>query len=178
MPHTKINVIVMFQILLCAENWTNMFNLFVSRRRVKFSYQVIRRLTKRALRIKCCRYPVRKTSAWEKPHCSTLEVYKDTPISIPVYIMEDVVESVIRKLLGITGPRGTDSETLQGWLLKLGDYRKIICFSVENFVEWMANKSPPSVAYWSFMSGHLIALDKKNRHTSGRHRGNLAPTFF
>ena len=25
----------------------------------------------------------------------------------------------------------------------------------------MANKSPPSVAYWSFMSGHLIALDKK-----------------
>ena len=54
----------------------------------------------------------------DPPLCSTLEVYKKMPIFSPVYIKEDGVESFMRKLSGISGPGGTDSEALQGWLLK------------------------------------------------------------
>ena len=28
------------------------------------------------------------------------------------------------------------------------------------FLDWISNKRPPWAAYWSFMSGYLIALDK------------------
>ena len=33
--------------------------------------------------------------------------------------------------------------------------------SVETFVDWIANKSPPREAYRAFMPGRLIALDKQ-----------------
>ena len=61
--------------------------------------------------------------AGKHPHktgssCSMLERYKETPIFIPVDITEDAVELVTRKLLCSLGPGGTDSEVLQGWLLK------------------------------------------------------------
>ena len=55
------------------------------------------------------------------PSCATLEIYEDRPLFIPVNIMEESVESVARKLLGSSGPRDTDSESLQGWLLKFGE---------------------------------------------------------
>ena len=50
--------------------------------------------------------------------CATLETYEETPIFIPFDIMEGAVESVGRKLSGSSGPGGTDSEALQGRLLK------------------------------------------------------------
>ena len=53
-----------------------------------------------------------------KPRCSTLEVYKKTFVLILVYIVEDVVELVSRKLSESADPCGTYLETLQGWLLK------------------------------------------------------------
>ena len=33
--------------------------------------------------------------------------------------------------------------------------------SVETFVDWLSNGSPPWAAYCAFMSGRLIALDKQ-----------------
>ena len=54
------------------------------------------------------------------PLCSTLEVYNETHIFIPVDIMKDVVESAMQKLSGGSFPGGTYSEAIQGWLLKLG----------------------------------------------------------
>ena len=87
-------------------------------------------------------------------------MYDETTIFIPVDIMEDVVESVARTLLGSLGPGGTDPEALQGWILKFREYRKKLCISVEIFVDWLANKNPPWVSYCAFMSGCLIALDK------------------
>ena len=48
-------------------------------------------------------------------------------------ITEDVVKSVARKLLGSSGPSGTDSEALQRWLLKFGVDRKILSTGVEFF---------------------------------------------
>ena len=75
--------------------------------------------------------------------CSMLEAYDKTPILIPVGIMEDVVKSVARKLSRSSGPRGTDLEDLQGWILKSGEDSKKLCISVEIFVDWLANKTPP-----------------------------------
>ena len=94
------------------------------------------------------------------PPCSTLVVYDKMPIFIPVDIMEDVVELVVRKIFGSSVPGGTDSEALQGCLLKVWEDRKKLSLSVEIFVYWIANKSPPWSAYYSFMSGRMILLDK------------------
>ena len=56
-------------------------------------------------------------------------------IFIPVYITEDVVESAAQKLSGGSGPGYTDSEALQGWLLKFGEGNKKLCIGVEIFVD-------------------------------------------
>ena len=60
---------------------------------------------------------------------------------IPVDITEDVVESVARKVSGISGPSGTDSEALQGWLLKFGDHNIIFSVNVRYFVDCLAKKT-------------------------------------
>ena len=106
-------------------------------------------------------------SVWEVKHtsetipsCDTLETYEDTPIFIPVNITEESVELVARKLSGSFRPGGTDSEALQGWLLKFGEGSTRLRTSVETFVEWIANGSLPWAAYRAFMLGCLIALDK------------------
>ena len=89
-----------------------------------------------------------------------LEAYNETPIFIPVDIIDDVVKSVARKLSGSLGPGGTDLEALQGWILKSGEGSKRLCTSVENFVNWLSNGSPSWAAYRVFMSGRLLALVK------------------
>ena len=59
-----------------------------------------------------------------------------------------------------SGPGGTESEALHGWFLKFGEDNNILCTSVENFVRWLANGSPPLAAYPEFISGWMIVLDK------------------
>ena len=54
------------------------------------------------------------------PSCATLETYKEMPNFIPVGIMEESVESVAQFFSGSSCPGGTDSEALQGWLMKFG----------------------------------------------------------
>ena len=95
------------------------------------------------------------------PSCATLEMYEVTPILIPVDITEEAVESVAQKLSGSSVPGGTDSEALQGWLLKFGEDSTRLHTIVETFVDWLSNGSPPWAAYCAFMSGRLIALDKQ-----------------
>ena len=80
---------------------------------------------------------------------------------IPVGITEDVVKLVACKLSGIACTGGTDSEALQGWLLKFREDRKKLRISVKYFVDWLANKIPPWADYWAFMSGRLIFCEKK-----------------
>ena len=75
-------------------------------------------------------------------------------------ITEDVVEFVVKKLSGSLGTDSTDSEAQQGWILKIGKDGKILCTSVEIFVDSISNQSPPWAAYRVFMSGRLIALEK------------------
>ena len=63
-----------------------------------------------------------------------LEAYEETPIFILMYIVDDVVKSVARKLSRSAGTSDTDTGALQGWLLKFGDHRKTLRISVEYFV--------------------------------------------
>ena len=65
------------------------------------------------------------------PSCATLETYEDTPILIPVDITEESVESVEQKLSGSSGPGGTDSEALHGWLLKFVEDITRLCNSLQ-----------------------------------------------
>ena len=74
--------------------------------------------------------------------------------------MEGVVELVAQKLSGSAGPGGTDSDSLQGCLLKFREHSKTLCIRVESFMDCLANQKPPWSAYGEFMSGRLIALDK------------------
>ena len=67
------------------------------------------------------------------PSCSKLETYEGTHIFIPV----------MHKRSESSGPRGMDSEALQGWLLKFGEDGTRLRTSVETFVDWLANGSPP-----------------------------------
>ena len=75
-----------------------------------------------------------KHPAERKSHVSKLEAYKEKPVFITVDNMEDVIESVVRKLLGSSGTGGMNSEALRVWLLKFGDHSKKHRISVESFV--------------------------------------------
>ena len=94
------------------------------------------------------------------PSCATLETYEQTPIFIPIDITEEAVELVTRKLSEISVPGGTDSESLQVWLLKFGENNTKLLTSIE-FFYWLANGSPLWAAYRAFMSGWMVALDKQ-----------------
>ena len=87
--------------------------------------------------------------------CAKLEMYKETPIFIPVNVTEEAVYSVARELSGSYPLGGTDLEAPQGWLLKFGEDSNKLC------KDWLANGSPTQAAYCTFMPGYLIELDKK-----------------
>ena len=73
-------------------------------------------------------------------------MYKEAHILIPVNITEEAVESVARKLSGISGPGGTESEALEVWLLKFGEDCTRLRTRLETFMDWLANGSPPWAA--------------------------------
>ena len=82
------------------------------------------------------------------------------PMFIPVYIMEDMVESVAQKTIGEFGPRQYGLRIPTGVALKiLGRQKKNI--SVENFVNQLANNNPPWASYREFISGCLTVVDKQ-----------------
>ena len=64
------------------------------------------------------------------------------PIIIPVDITEEAVELVARKLSGSSGPGGTDSEAVQGWILKFGGYSNRLRTREENFCERFSQWEP------------------------------------
>ena len=106
--------------------------------------------------------PGGNTSTQKISSCFTLGTYNKTPIFIPLYITEDTLKLVAQKPLGSYHPGGTDSEYLQGWLLKFGEDIKRIRHNVETSADYLANKSLPWEAYREFMSVRLIAFDKQS----------------
>ena len=61
---------------------------------------------------------------------------------------------------GGAGPGGTDSISLQHWLLRFGAASAELRQVVADVGNWMSNGRPPWAAYRALMSGRLIALDK------------------
>ena len=55
------------------------------------------------------------------PSTACLDNYADNTLEmVPVDITDDVVLAVARRLLGRAGPGGTDSVSIQHWLLRFG----------------------------------------------------------
>ena len=77
------------------------------------------------------------------PSYASLEMYEEMPIFIPLNIAEEALKLVTCKLYGCSGPGGTDSEELQGWIMKLGEDSKGLRTSVKTFVDWLASGRPP-----------------------------------
>ena len=78
-----------------------------------------------------------------------------------IYLVERVLCIYKQKKLGSSVPGGTDSEEIQGWLLKFGENSTRLSTSVETFVDWLADGSLTWAVYCAFMSGWLIALEKQ-----------------
>ena len=69
--------------------------------------------------------------------------------------------AVAGRLLGGAGPIGTDSVSLQHWLLRFGATSAELRLIVGDFFEWLGNGRPPWAAYRALMSVRLIAMDKQ-----------------
>ena len=96
------------------------------------------------------------------PTLACLESYTGRPPELtPVDITDDTVTAVAGRLLGgaITG--GTDSVSLQHWLLRFGAASVDLRLIFGDLVEWLVNGRPPWAAYRALMSGRLIALYKQ-----------------
>ena len=95
------------------------------------------------------------------PTAASLDSYPvRTPELTPMDITKDTVTAVAGRLSGGAGPGGTDSVSLQHWLLWFGAASAELMLIVGDFVEWLGNGRPPWAAYQALMSGRLIALDK------------------
>ena len=79
---------------------------------------------------------------------------------IPVEIKDNVVSEVEGCLLGGAVPGGTESVSLQHWLLRFGVVRGELRLIVAEFGEWLSNGRSSWEAYCAMMSVRLIALDK------------------
>ena len=78
-------------------------------------------------------------------------------------ITEDMVTVVAGRLSGGAVPGGTESMSLQKWLLRFSAASAELRLIVGDFVEWLGNGRLPWDAYPALMSGRLIALDKQPR---------------
>ena len=102
--------------------------------------------------------------------CATLETYDRTPIFITVYITEDAVKSVARKLWGGSGPGGTNLEALQEWVLKFGEDRKILSTIVETLSSGYSIRAHPGrpiihlfLAAWLCLTNSLMFARSESR---------------
>ena len=98
--------------------------------------------------------------AWT-PTAASLDLYPNRPIELtPVDITDDTVTVVAGRLSGGAELGGTNSVSLQHWLLQFGAASRELRLIVGEFLEWLGNGQPPWAAYRALVSGRMIALDK------------------
>ena len=113
----------------------------------------------RLMEVLCTKHP----EAWT-PTAASLYLCPGRPPEIPpVDITEDMVTAVAGRLLVGAGPGGTDSVSLQHWLLRFGAASSELRMIVGDFVEYLGNRRPPWADYRALMSSRLIVLDKQPR---------------
>ena len=109
------------------------------------------------MEVLCTKHPDART-----PTAASLESYPGQPPELtPVDITKDTVTAVAGRLSGGAGPGGTDSMSLQHWLLRFGAASAELRLIVGDLVEWLGNRRPPWATYRALMSGRMIALDKQ-----------------
>ena len=109
------------------------------------------------MEVLCIKHPEAQT-----PTAASLESYTGRPPDItPADIKDDMVTAVAGSISGGAGTGGTDSVSLQHWLLRFGAASAELRLIVGDFVEWLGNGRPPWAAYRELMSGRLIALYKQ-----------------
>ena len=93
---------------------------------------------------------------------ASLETYMHRPPDlVPVEITNNTVTEVAGRLSGGAGPGGTDSVSLQHWLLRFGAASMELRLIVSDFAEWLGNGRHSWYAYCAMMSVRMIALDKQ-----------------
>ena len=93
---------------------------------------------------------------------ASLDLYPYRPPKLTsVDITDDTVTAVAGRLSGGAGTGGTDSVSLQHWLLRFGAASGELRLIVGDFMEWMGNGRPPWAACKALTSGRMIALDKQ-----------------
>ena len=60
-----------------------------------------------------------------------------------MYITDATVTEVTGRLSGKAGPGGTDSVSLQHWILHFGATSGELQLIVADFTEWLGNRRPP-----------------------------------
>ena len=75
-------------------------------------------------------------------------------------LMEYKVIEVYWRLSSGSGPGGTDSVSLQHWILRFGEAGVKLWLIVTDFVEYIDNERPLWDAYCVLIYGHLIGLEK------------------
>ena len=80
----------------------------------------------------------------QPPTAASLTPYTGCPPELtPLDITDDTVMAVVGRLSGGARPGGTDSVSLQHWLLRFGAASADIRLIVGDFIEWMSNGKPP-----------------------------------
>ena len=74
-------------------------------------------------------------------------------------LTEDTVTEVAQRLSGVYGPGGTDTVSLQHWILRFGGAMGELRMSVAEFAECILSENPPWNAYRTLICGQLIGLD-------------------
>ena len=96
------------------------------------------------------------------PTAAILDFYPGRPPELtPVDITKDTVTAVSGRLSEGAGPGGTDSVSLQHWLLRFSAASAELRLIVGYFVEWLGNGRPAWSVYQALMSGRLIRLDNQ-----------------
>ena len=95
------------------------------------------------------------------PTAASMDKYPDRPPEIVlVYITKNTVTEVAGRLSGGAGLGGTDSVSLQHYLLHFSATSGKLRLIVSDFAEWLGNRQPPWGAYRALTSGWMIALEK------------------
>ena len=98
----------------------------------------------------------------QPPSATIIDTYNVRPPElIPVEITDDPVTEVVGRLSGDDGSGGTDSASLQHWLLIFGAASGELRLAVVGFAEWLKNERPLWATYRALMRGRLIALDRQ-----------------
>ena len=96
----------------------------------------------------------------ENPTCEAFEEYGEVPETVLLNFMEDDVTWVTSKLSGAAGVMGAEVIELRNWIFCFRCASEELNIVVDRLPDWMANSSPPWVAYCALMACSIVVLDK------------------